>query len=297
MSRKYLVTNRSISCFLNDKLNPIRHLPSISGLFILILLCSFLVSSIGLVPQVCQAAAATATAAGIDDSCGDEFSEYDDEEEGGLSDPLEVINRGVFTFNDTLRRWFLEPTARGYRTVTPNMFRLGVLNFFNNLLEPTRVINCFLQGRFGAAGETFLRFALNSTAGVGGLMDPATFDGMKSHQRQFASTLAHYRAGSGPYLVLPFFGPSDVRGTVGLVGDTLTSPLFYVTQGDPLAALAVKGSNAINRTSFKIGEYDKLVSGSLDPYIAVRDAYAQHQQERRGVDSNTIRGLNPCVLE
>ncbi|MEA3347545.1 MAG: VacJ family lipoprotein [Pseudomonadota bacterium] len=260
-------------------------------LVILILLCSFLAASVGLLPQVCQAAAA----AEVDDSCGDEFSEYDEVE--SFSDPLEGMNRVFFTFNDTLRRWFLEPTARGYRKVTPNMFRTGLLNFFNNLLEPTRVINCLLQGRFTAAGETFLRFALNSTAGVGGLMDPATFDGMKSHEYQFTSTLAHYGAGSGSYLILPLFGPSDIRGTFGLAGDTLASPLFYVTRGDLLAALAVKGSNAINRTSFKLGEYEKLISGSLDPYIAVRDAYVQHQRKLWGVDSDMIRGLNPCVLE
>ena len=258
---------------------------------ILILLCSFFGASVGPAPLVCQASPASEA-----DSCGDEFSEYDDEI-GDFSDPLEVMNRAVFTFNDSLRRWVVEPTARGYRKVTPNMFRTGLLNFFNNLLEPTRIINCLLQGRFKAAEETFLRFALNTTAGVGGLMDPATFDDMKSHERQFASTLAHYGTGSGPYLVLPFFGPSDIRGTFGLVGDTLTSPLFYFTQGDPLAVVAVKGSNAVNRTSFKLGEYEKMISGSLDPYVAVRDAYIQHQQELLGRESNIIRGLNPCVLE
>ena len=257
-------------------------------LVILILLGSFLGPAVGLVPQVCQAA--------VVDSSEDEFSEYDDV--GGLSDPFEVMNRAIFTFNDSLRRWLLEPTARSYRKVTPNMFRTGLLNFFNNLLEPTRIINCLLQGRFKAAEEIFLRFALNTTVGVGGLMDPATFDGMKSYERQFASTLAHYGTGSGPYLVLPLFGPSDLRGTFGLVGDTLTSPLFYVTQGDPLAVLAVKGSNAVNRTSFKLGEYEKMISGSIDPYVAVRDAYEQHQKKRwDNRDSNIIRGLNPCVLE
>lgn len=261
-------------------------------LVILILLCSFIGTNIGLASLVRPAAASAAAV----DSCGDEFSEYDDEI-GGLNDPLEVMNRGIFTFNDSLRRWVLEPTARSYRKVAPNMFRTGLLNFFNNMLEPTRIINCLLQGRFKAAEETFLRFALNTTAGVGGLMDPATFDGIKSHERQFASTLAEYGASSGAYLVLPLFGPSDVRGTFGLVADTLTSPLFYILQGDPLASLAVKGSNAVNRTSFKLGEYEKMVRGSLDPYVAVRDAYIQYQQKRLGRESDEIRGLNPCVLE
>ncbi|MCD6292894.1 MAG: VacJ family lipoprotein, partial [Deltaproteobacteria bacterium] len=190
---------------------------------------------------------------------------------------------------------FMEPTAHTYRKVTPSIFRIGLLNFFNNLLEPTRVINCLLQARFGAARETFLRFVLNTTVGVGGIMDPATFDGMKSHHRQFASTMAQYGAGSGPYLVLPFWGPRDLRGTFGMVGDTLTSPLFY--NGDPLAALIIESSNAINRTSFRLGEYNKMISGSLDPYIAVRNAYAQYQLKVWGEDGSMIRRSNPCVME
>ncbi len=259
-------------------------------LVILILLFCFIGTSVAVTPLVSYAQSAAEA-----DFCGDEFSEYDDEVEP-ISDPLETMNRGVFAFNDSLRRWVLEPTASGYKTVTPSMFRTGVLNFFNNLLEPTRLVNCILQGRFKAAGETFMRFALNTTVGVGGLMDPATFDGMETHERQFASTLAHYGTGSGPYLVLPFFGPSDCRGTLGLVGDTLMSPLFYYNRA-PLVAVAVKGSNAINRTSFKLGEYEKMTRGSLDPYAAVRDAYNQFQKEMLGRDSDTIRSLNPCVLE
>ncbi len=239
---------------------------------IIILLCFFGISIVGLSPRVCQAepGAATATL--------DEFSEYD-ENIDGLSDPLELVNRTIFTFNDRLQIWFMEPTARGYRKVIPSIFRTGLLNFFNNLLEPTRIINSLLQGRFKAAGEIFLRFTLNSTVGVGGLMDPATFDGMHSYERQFASTLNHYRVGSGPYLVLPFFGPNDLRGTFGLIGDTLTSPLFFILNNDPLAAAAVQASNAINRTSFKLGEYEKMLRGAFDSYLAVRDAYEQHQQE------------------
>lgn len=262
------------------------------ALVILMLLCSFIGTSLGFSSIVCYAAEKPAAAF---DSCGDEFSEYD--EVLVPNDPFEFFNRSIFTFNDALRRWVLEPTARGYRKVTPNMFRTGLLNFFNNLLEPTRIINCLLQGRFNSARDNFLRFALNTTAGVGGLMDPATFDGIKSHERQFASTLAEYGVNSGPYLILPLFGPTDVRGTFGLVADTLTSPLFYAVQGDPLAALAVKGSNAINRTSFKLGEYEKMLGSALDPYVAVRNAYIQHLQKRWGIDGNLIRGTDPCVLE
>ena len=204
------------------------------------------------------------------------FSEYEDVV-APVSDPLEKVNRVVFVFNDRLQVWVMEPLARGYRRVTPSPLRQGLLNFFNNLLEPARVLNCLLQGRFAAAAETFSRFALNSTAGCLGLMDPASWDGLATHEFQFASTLAAYGVGHGPYLVLPFWGASDLRGAIGLCGDTLASPLFYALRGDPLAALAVQGSNAVNRTSFRLGEYQKMLSGALDPYIAVRDAYRQHQ--------------------
>ncbi len=245
------------------------------SLVILILWCSFFSASVLLVPHLCQATEPTVA------DGQDEFSEYD-EEVGDLSDPLELVNRAIFTFNDRLHIWVLEPTARGYRKVTPSVLRTGLLNFFNNLLEPTRIINSLLQGRFKAAGETFLRFILNTTAGVGGLMDPATFEGLKSHEHQFASTLADYGVASGPYIVLPFFGPNDLRGIFGLVGDTLTCPLFFILNNDPLAAAAVQTSDTVNRTSFRLDEYEKMLSGALDPYIAVRDAYGQHQQEVLG---------------
>lgn len=240
---------------------------------ILVLLCSFLVVNVVLVTADCQAEPLTEVAL----SEG-EFSEYDDEF-GGINDPLEMVNRPIFTFNDRLRLWVLEPTARGYRKVTPSIFRTGMLNFFNNLLEPTRFINCLLQGRFSAAKETFLRFALNSTVGVGGLMDPATFDGMKIHERRFASTFAYYGIGSGPYLVIPFYGPSDLRGVFGLVGNTLTHPLFYILHDHPLVAVCAEASKSINQTSFRLGEYEKMLSSALDPYVSVRDAYKQHQQK------------------
>lgn len=208
------------------------------------------------------------------------FAEYEDEGIA-VNDPLESFNRAVFFFNDRLQIWVMEPLARGYRRVTPNIFRQGLLNFFNNLLEPLRVINCLFQGRWSAAGETFSRFALNTTAGCGGLMDPAGWDGMPTHEYQFASTLSFYGCGAGPYLVLPFWGATDIRGAFGLCGDTLSSPLFYALRGNPLAAAAVQGSNALNRTSFHLGEYEKMLSGALDPYVAVRDAYRQHQQKKQ----------------
>ncbi len=242
-----------------------------------ILLFCFFAVNVGLMSLSCQAESATAEVAADQD----EYAEYD-EEVGDLYDPWEPLNRSIFTFNDRLQLWIIEPTSRGYRKVTPSMFRQGILNFFNNLMEPTRILNCLLQGRFQDAEETFLRFALNTTAGVGGIMDPGTFEELKSHKGQFSQTFAKYGISSGPFLVLPFFGPSDIRGTFGLVGDTVASPLFFALRDEPVVAAAVQGVYTINQTSFKLGEYEKMLNGALDPYVAVRDAYVQNQQELLG---------------
>ena len=208
----------------------------------------------------------------------DDFSEYD-EPVAAVNDPLEGMNRSFFAFNHHLRLWLVEPTARTYRKVTPSMFRTGIVNFFDNILEPTRFLNSLLQGRFIEAQETFLRFLLNSTVGVCGLMDPATYDGWELHERRFASTLAYYGVGGGPYLVVPFFGPTNLRGVGGLAGDAVTSPAWYVLNGDPIVVVAVEASKTINHTSFRLGEYEKMLSGALDPYLAVRNAFAQHQKQ------------------
>ncbi len=244
-------------------------------LLLLLLVCFGL--SAGLLaarPRPVLAADASSTTALQAD---DDFAEFD-AEYVEVSDPLEGFNRVMFTFNDRLRRWVLEPTARVYRKVTPSMWRTGVANFFSNLMEPARILNCLFQGRFADAGDVSLRFLLNTTVGVVGIMDPASYDGMKTHDVRFASTLKNYGSGSGPYLVVPFFGPSDVRGVFGLVGDTLASPPFWVLRNNTGAAIAVEGGKAVNKTSFILGEYEELLSGTLDPYVAVRDAYHQHQQ-------------------
>jgi phospholipid-binding lipoprotein MlaA len=221
-----------------------------------------------------QAVAAAETAQQQDS----DFAEYDDV--ATFSDPFESFNRVIFTFNDRMHVWVLEPTARGYSKVTPSMFRTGIKNFFGNLMEPARFLNCLLQGRLAAARDVFFRFLLNSTAGVGGLMDPAGFDGLKTHDFLFASTLKTYGLSSGPYLVLPFLGPSDVRGVGGLVGDTLSSPMFWALRREPLAAVGERSLEAVNRTSFHLGEYQEMLSGTLDPYVAVRNAYLQYQLKR-----------------
>jgi phospholipid-binding lipoprotein MlaA len=241
-----------------------------------VLFCALVLMLAG--PALRPVSAASSEATAVQSTMSDDdFGEFDDEYVE-VSDPLEGFNRAMFTFNDRLHRWVLEPTARAYTKVTPSMFRTGVSNFFNNLMEPARMLNCFLQGRFADGRDVLMRFLLNTTVGVVGIMDPAGYDKMPDHDVRFASTLKTYGSGSGPYLVLPFYGPSDVRGMFGLVGDTLATPLFWVLKDNTGAAIGVQGGNAVNKTSFRLGEYEKLLSGTLDPYVAIRDAYQQHQQ-------------------
>ncbi len=239
-------------------------------LIITALSISFILVGMSINSELCLAASDTEVA-----YVDDEFAEYD-EPIAVINDPLEGINRSLFKFNHNLHTWLVEPTAKAYRKVTPSMFRTGIVNIFDNILEPTRFLNSLLQGRFVEARETFLRFLLNSTVGVCGLMDPSTYDGRELHERRFASTLAYYGVGSGPYLVIPLFGSTNLRGVGGLVGDTVASPSWYIFS-DPLVVVAVKASKTINHTSFRLGEYEKMLSGALDPYIAVRNAFAQHQ--------------------
>ncbi len=214
----------------------------------------------------------------------DEFAdEFDDEyadADNAIADPLETYNRVIFTFNDRLYFWVLKPVARGYGKVVPEPLRIGIRNFFHNLSAPIRLLNCLLQGKFSAFGGELSRFLLNSTAGVVGLMDPATYDGMKSYDEDFAQTLGFYGIGHGFYLVWPFFGPSSARGTVGLVADHFTEPLTWIFRDDMETDLAVTGGKTVNQVSLSIGVYEDMIKAVLDPYVAVRNAYYQNRLKK-----------------
>ncbi len=216
------------------------------------------------------------TADEFDDEFADEYADADQ----AIADPLEGYNRVMFTFNDRLYFWVLKPVARGYGKVVPEPMRIGVRNFFHNLSAPIRLLNCLLQGKFAAFGGELSRFLLNSTVGVAGLMDPATYDGMKSYDEDFSQTLGFYGMGHGFYLVWPFLGPSSGRGTVGLVADYFTEPLTWICWGDLETGIAVNTGKVVNRTSLSIGAYEDMIKAVLDPYVAVRNAYYQNQLKK-----------------
>ncbi|MFM0344866.1 MlaA family lipoprotein [Paraburkholderia sp. RL17-347-BIC-D] len=199
-------------------------------------------------------------------------------------DPLEPMNRAVFNFNDGLDRYVAVPVAKGYQKVTPQPLRTAVSNFFSNLGDLTNAANALLQLKITDATEDFVRFAFNSTFGLGGLLDWATPAGLPKHHQDFGLTLGHWGIPSGPYLVLPLFGPSTVRDSMGLIVDVKFNPLNYMEPAvrNPLYVLQF-----VSVRSDLLGASDLLQQAALDKYSFVRDAYTQQRRARlRGTSDN-----------
>jgi phospholipid-binding lipoprotein MlaA len=206
-----------------------------------------------------------------------------------VSDPLEGFNRAMFTANDKLYFWVLKPVAIGYSFVIPLEIRVCVKNFFFNLLTPVRLVNCLLQGKGKAAAGELGRFAVNSTWGFAGLMDPAyMFPALNPPEEDMGQTFGWYGAGEGFYIVWPFLGPSTLRDSVGGLGDWALNPFSFMklinVEAGALTSsetnVIAYGVRTINETSFLIGQYEMLKSAALDPYEAFRDAYIQNRNSR-----------------
>jgi phospholipid-binding lipoprotein MlaA len=201
---------------------------------------------------------------------------YPDEE--GVPDPLEPINRVFFKFNDKLYFWVLKPAATGYKTVVPEKARIGISNFFTNLAFPVRFVNCLFQGKLEGAGEELGSFLLNSIAGMGGFVDIAGAAGVRKYDEDLDQSLAVLGFGPGFFINWPFFGPSTLRGAFGSAGDGFLSPVNYLDSSG--ARLAFYSSDVVNRTSFRIGDYESLKRAALDPYVALREAYYQNRLKK-----------------
>jgi phospholipid-binding lipoprotein MlaA len=199
-------------------------------------------------------------------------------------DPFEPANRVIFKFNDGIDRFVAVPVAKGYQKVTPQPLRTAVSNFFSNLGDLTNAANNLLQLKITDATEDFVRFAFNSTFGLGGLLDWATPAGLPKHHQDFGLTLGHWGVPSGPYLVLPLFGPSTVRDSMGLIVDVKFNPLNYIEPAvrNPLYVLQF-----VSVRSDLLGASSLLEQAALDKYSFVRDAYTQQRQARlRGTGEN-----------
>ena len=209
----------------------------------------------------------------------DEFSEEYEEEE--VSDPLEGYNRAMTSFNDGFYEYVMDPVARGYAYAIPETARVGISNVFDNLMFPIRFINNVLQLKFQNAGEELGRFLLNSTFGLLGLIDVADMHtDWEEHDEDFGQTLGHYGVGSGAHVVLPFFGPSNLRDIVGMSVDSFADPTFSTEKDwkipDNLEkSIGLKALYMTNKTSLHLGEYENLKKDAIDLYPFLRDVYEQ----------------------
>jgi len=186
-------------------------------------------------------------------------------------DPYEDINRKVYAFNMTVDEYVAEPVANAYKTVAPDVVRTGVNNFFGNLKTINTVINDVLQGKFQQSAEDSGRFLVNSTVGLGGLLDVATDMGLEHHEEDFDQTFAVWGVPQGSYLMLPFLGPSTTRGIPGSVLDTAANPATYV--GMPVQALQVL--EVVNARANADGALKFIDEAALDPYVFTRESYLQ----------------------
>jgi phospholipid-binding lipoprotein MlaA len=189
-------------------------------------------------------------------------------------DPWESWNRGVYKVNDKVDRAVLKPVAKGYVRVVPSPIRTGVTNFFANLNMTTVMFNDALQGKLRAAGTDLGRFLLNSTVGLGGILDPATPAGLAHNNNDFGLTLGHWGVHPGPFLELPLLGPSDVRDGAGEVVDTYTDPRQYIHNNYVRYGLFLPRFIDIRASLLSL---DETLKNVYDPYAFIRDAYLQRR--------------------
>jgi phospholipid-binding lipoprotein MlaA len=193
------------------------------------------------------------------------------------ADPWEGFNRGVYKFNDTVDRATLKPVAKGYRKVTPRWIRTGVGNFFANLSYPVTIVNQFLQGKAKTGFQDTGRFLVNTTLGVVGLVDVATKVGLEANDEDFGQTLAVWGVGSGPYLTLPFFGPSSLRDAPSRIADYFMGPLTYVDTIPWEAEWGMRGLDLVHSRA-ELLSLDPTLQSTFDPYAFIRDAFVQQRE-------------------
>jgi len=203
--------------------------------------------------------------------------DWNDDDLKTYSDPLQPFNKAMFKVNDGVYRYGARPIAKFYKVIIPKFLRKRVKNVFDNAHAPGRIINSALQGKGDRAGRETFRFLFNTTVGFGGIWDPAKKYPKISNipEEDTDQTFAAWGVGKGFYLYLPLLGPTSVRGAFGSVADAFMYPLSYIEPTE--AAISVTGLEALNDTSFRLGQYEALIDSSLDPYTAVKDAYYQYR--------------------
>lgn len=191
-------------------------------------------------------------------------------------DPLEPLNRGTHRFNDGVDRLTLKPIAKGYRKVVPEPVRDGVTNFSRNLFTPRSAANNFLQGKPKDGFSELIRFVINTTFGIGGIFDVAAKSGVEAKTEDFGQTAAVWGVPQGPYVVIPFLGPSTLRDAVLMPLDVAADPLYHYDDEQ-----AVRNSlYAIRLIDLRarLLSIEELLQDSADPYVTVRESYLQNRE-------------------
>ncbi len=204
-------------------------------------------------------------------------------------DPLERLNRTTFEFDDVLAHKLALPVARGYQKVVPQVVRRGIANVFENAHTPVVMANDLLQAKFAAFGQQTTRLVLNSTVGLGGLLDPATAVGLPKEDNDFGRTLGSWGVHSGPYLVLPFFGPSDLRDGLAKLVDQFAEPQNYIIRTKKVF-YAVYSVSLVNTFSESLLPTYQLLDqqNAYDRYAFARNAYLQQRDFQVNGDNGKV---------
>ncbi len=219
--------------------------------------------------------------------------------EDEIYDPFEPLNRAIFSFNNVADRIVLEPIAKGYKKL-PSPLQSGISNFVSNLRAPLVVVNQLLQGQGENAVQSSGRFIVNSTVGIFGLFDVAEKMGLEEKEEDYGQTLATWGVGDGFYVVLPLFGPSNLRDTSGMVLTMLTDPInaYAVNEGEAWLVPMRTAVNAVDTRSQIIDEVNALRDNSVDYYAAVRSSYYQNRKAAiNNVDDSELTPLPLISIE
>lgn len=206
-------------------------------------------------------------------------------------DPFEKFNRAMFSFNDAVDRAALKPAATAYKETLPSFVQTGINNFFGNLADAWSAVNNLLQGRGTEGMSDVTRFAMNTTLGLGGVLDIASQAGLRKHNEDLGQTLGSWGVPSGPYLMLPLLGPSTVRDTAALPADLWADPWTHKT---PVGWRNVGiGVRAIDQRATVLEASNLMEEAALDRYEFIRDGYLQRRESRieDGGGLNKIREL------
>lgn len=191
-------------------------------------------------------------------------------------DPFIKTNRAIHSFNTSVDKVILKPTATAYSNYVPPIIQTGIRNFINNLGEPVSFINNVLQLKIGDSMVTFTRFAVNSTIGLGGLIDVTSINGLEEQEEDFGQTLAYWGVKPGPYIVLPFLGPSNLRDAISLIPDYLVQNGVKSNITDANITIPIFVLNLID-TRASLLPLDKVIEQQIDSYSFIKSAYEQNR--------------------